>query len=141
MRVMLRIAVISFAVLAIVLAYLRSMPVDAIPVGTPVRQDDFTYTVTRVVKEKSSENVAYVVTIRVDNEAKRVDFRWSDDIAFVTDSTGKKYQAVMPSPSVADDRPAIPPGESATYDLTFDLPADAKSPMLHYWNGILMGDV
>src|ERR1022692_3223921 len=141
MRVMLRIAVTVVAVLAIGIAYLRSVPVDVISIGTPVRQDDFTYTVTRVVKEQKSENVSYVVTIRVDNEAKRVDYHWSDDIAFVTDASGRRYQAIAPSPSAAADRTPIPPGESATYDLTFDLPADAKHPMLRYWNGILMGDV
>jgi hypothetical protein len=141
MKVMLRIAVIAVALIAIGSAYLRSMPLDVTQIGTPVRQDDFTYTVTRVVKVKKSENVSYVVTIRVDNEAKRVDYRWSDDIASVSDSTGRRYRAVAASSSVAAERTPIPPGGSATYDLIFNLPADAKYPMLRYWNGVLMGDV
>ena len=134
-----RVALIGLALIAIVITYVRSPPMDIVPIGQPLRQDDFTYTVTRVLKERTADTVSYVVTIRVNNDAKRVDYRWSDDMVFVTDAAGRRYRAAAPAASA--DRAAIPPGASAAYDLTFDLPADAMNPMLRYWNGILMGDV
>lgn len=140
MKSLLRFAVIAAAVLAIGIGYVRSLPVDVVPIGKPVRQDDFTYTVTHVGKERKSEGVSYVVTIRVDNEAKRVDYVWNDDTAFVTDSAGRRYRAVASSPAAVERAPILP-GAFALFDLTFDLPADAKNPTLRYWNGILMGDV
>ena len=141
MNSILRFAVIAVAVLAIGIGYLRSLPVDVVPVGKPVRQDDFTYTVTHVGKERKSDGVTCFVTIRVNNEAKRVDYWWSDDTTFVTDSAARRYRAAAPTIPAAVNRAPIPPGASAAYDLTFSLPADAKNPILRYWNGILMGDV
>ncbi len=140
MNALLRVALIGLALIAIVITYVRSLPMDIVPIGQAVRQDDFTYTVTRVLKERTADTVSYVVTIRVNNDAKRVDYRWSDDTVFVTDAAGRRYRAAAPTTPAADRAP-ISPGASAAYDLTFDLPADAKNPMLRYWNGILMGDV
>jgi|SRR5450755_1127909 len=137
----LRFAIIGLALIAVGLAYFRSQPLDVVPIGNAVRQDDFTYTITRVVKERDAETVSYVVTIRVENDAKRVDYQWSDDTVFVTDAAGRHYHAIVSNTSTAVDRAPIPPSASAEYDLTFRLPADAKNPMLRYWNGILMGDV
>jgi hypothetical protein len=141
MNALLRFAVICLALVAVGISYFRSQPVDVVPIGKPVRQDDFTYTVTRVLKVQNADTVSYVVTIRVDNDAKRVDYRWSDDTAFVTDAAGVRYRAIASKTAAAVQRAPIPPGASAEYDLAFSLPADAKNPMLHYWNGILMGDV
>jgi uncharacterized protein DUF4352 len=140
MNALLRFALIGLALIAIVSTYVRSLPMDIVPIGQPVRQDDFTYTVTRILKERNADTVSYVVAIRVNNDAKRVDYRWSDDAVFVADAAGRRYRAAS-STTLAADRAPIPPGASAAYDLTFRLPADAKNPMLRYWNGILMGDV
>jgi hypothetical protein len=141
MNALLRIAVICLALIAVGISYLRSLPADVVPIGKPVRQDDFTYTVTRVVTARHVDTLSYVVTIRVGSDAKRADYHWSDDSAFVTDAAGGRYRAVAGKSAPAVDRAPIPPGATATYDLTFNLPADAKNPMLHYWNGILMGDI
>jgi len=111
-----------------------------IAVGTPVRQDDFSYTVTRVAKHRQTENIAYEVTIRVDNHAKIVDYQWRDAIACVSDAAGRLYRA-HPNPHDGSDHPPIAAGSSAEYTLTFVLPATAQRPTLRYSNGILMGDV
>jgi hypothetical protein len=136
-----RAAVIAIVVVAVGIAYLRSLPPDIVAVGTPVRQDDFLYTVTRVVKHRTHENISYIATIRVDNQAKRVDYRWSDENAYVTDSTGRRYAAVGSGSPDDRDRPPIAAGAFAEFDLAFVLPAAAQHPILHYWNGIMMGDV
>lgn len=132
--------VIAIAAFAIGLIYIRSLPEVVVAVGAPVRQDDFLYTVTRVVKHQENENVAYVVTVRVDNQAKIVDYQWRDAIAYVTDKTGRQYQALRDQRGGLD-RPPIAAGASATYDLTFVLPGAAQIPVLRYSNGTMMGDV
>jgi hypothetical protein len=131
-----------FAVVAIAIAviYIHSQPQIIVAVGQPVRQDDFLYTVTRVVKHRENANIAYIVTIRVDNQAKVVDYRWRDESAYVAGATGRQYRA-LPDSRSGLDRPPIPAGESAAYTLTFVLPANEQLPMLRYSNGILMGDV
>ncbi|HKW45527.1 MAG TPA: DUF4352 domain-containing protein [Candidatus Eremiobacteraceae bacterium] len=121
--------------------YLRSLPVEVVAVGTPVRQDDFRYTVTRVLKHRASETVSYIVTIRVDNDAKQVVYVWRDDAAYVEDSAGRRYPSRNSKSQGQRDREPILAGDSASYDLTFDVPAAAAGPMLRYSNGILMGDV
>jgi hypothetical protein len=121
-------------------AAFRSSPETIVAVGEPVRQDDFLYTVARVGKHSENGNVAYLVTIRVDNQAEVVDYRWRDEIAYVTDAAGSQYHA-EPGPVNDSERLAISAGESAAYTLAFVLPLTAKTPVLRYSNGILMGDV
>src|SRR5579872_94404 len=112
-----------------------------VPVGQAVRQDDFLYTVTRVAAKKTPSSTVYAITIRVDNQALRVDYHWSNDIAYVQDDAGRKFQALAPSNVVVADESTVPPGGSADFTLDFQLPADARAPVLRYWNGILMGDI
>jgi hypothetical protein len=114
-----------------------------VPVGQAVRQDDFLYTVTHVVEKKTASSTVYVVTIRVDNQALRVDYHWSDDIAYVADGAGRKFQARANSAAAGETKEewTVPPGGSADYTLDFELPKDARAPVLRYWNGILMGDI
>ena len=128
-------------VIVIVALYLRSHPYNLIAIGEPVRQDDFLYTVTNVEKHREVDAVSYVVTVRVDNQAKIVDYRWSYDMVYVTDSAGRRYRAIESAGFGGSDRAAVAAGSSAAYQITFDLPSTAEHPMLHYWNGIMMGDV
>jgi hypothetical protein len=141
MRFLIRAGVVVIAVLILGVAYVRSVPVDVIAIGVPVRQDDFLYTVTRVDKHRVNGIVSYIVSIRVDNQAKIVDYRWSDNTVYVTDSGGRRYSAVEPDRSSALDRPPIAAGSSAEYAMRFELPVTAEHPMLRYWNGFMMGDI
>ena len=141
MRFIVRSALIFAAVVIAGVGYLRSLPVAIVAVGAPVRQDDFRYTVTRVLKHRTTDTVSYVVTIRVDNDAKQVSYVWRDDSAYVVDSVGHHYFARNSASPGRRDRQPISAGDSASYDLTFDVPAPAVGPMLRYSNGILMGDV
>jgi len=138
---MIRAGLILAVVIVIVAIYVRSLPLNVIAIGEPVRQDDFLYTVTNVDKHRAGDTVSYVVTVRVDNQAKIVDYRWSDDKVYVTDSADVRYRAIESGGLGGSDRAAIAAGSSAAYQLTFDLPSTAEHPMLHYWNGIMMGDI
>ena len=133
-------AFLAVVAVAAAVIYIHALPDTVVAVGEPVRQDDFQYTVTRVVKHRHNDSIWYGVTIRVDNNAKVVDYRWRDEIAYVTDAAGRRYRALSDSQS-ATDHPPIPAGASAAYTMTFVLPASEHNPTLHYSNGILMGDI
>jgi hypothetical protein len=112
-----------------------------VPIGQSVRQDDFLYTVTRVVRRQTSSSTVYAVTIRVDNQALRVDYHWSDGIAYVEDVAGRKFKALPDSGGAEAAASTVPPGGSAAFTLDFELPKYARAPVLRYWNGILMCDI
>src|SRR5450755_1828963 len=113
MKSILRTLVVGAAVAACVIVYLRSLPPQLVAIGTPVRQDDFLYTVTRVEKMRARGGIDYAVTIKIDNQAKRVDYQWSDDSAFVTDSKGRRYNAAGAPGASNLYRAPIPAGASA----------------------------
>ncbi len=132
----------ALAALSVVLV-VRSVKPEIVAVGEPVRQDDFLYTVTSVSTKRAHASTVYAVTLRVDSQARRVDYRWSDDNAYVTDDSGRRYVSSTSTADAATDESAspVPPGGTGVFTLDFELPNDARSPMLHYWNGIMMGDV
>ena len=141
MRTFLSIALILAVVGAFALyAVARMTPPTIVSIGQPVRQDDFLYTVVRVEQHKTSDGALYTVEIRVDNQAVRVDYHWSDDTAYVVDAAGHRYQHIA-VPSALDESTTVTPGGIGVYALRFKLPGGARSPMLRYWNGIMMGDV
>lgn len=148
------VAILAAIALFIALAYTFSTPRHFVTLGTPIRQDDFVYVVTGVGRTPEISNgaataratgVFYIVTIRVDNGAKRVSFRWDERIPHIVDAQGRRYDkstdgqaalnaATKPSYSVA-------PGQSASFQAVFDVPANIDKPALALDNGILMGDI
>jgi hypothetical protein len=157
-----RLRVLSFGafgvVLALVLAvaalYTFSAPRRFVALDTPIRQDDFVYTVTGVGRTPTISNPAasanakgefYIVTIRVDNDAKRVSFVWDERIPHIIDAQGQRWD-VSPQGQMALDaalkpRFSIPAGDSRTFEAVFDVPTTIERPSLVFDNGILMGDV
>ncbi len=76
----------------------------------------------------------YHVAILVQNQALRVDYRWRDDIAGVTDRAGVRYRPTSCGQFV------LGPGQSRIADVTFDLPRAARDAKIQFWDGIFMGD-
>lgn len=109
-------------------------PTENVAIGQPIRHDDFLFTVERVTRESRVDGVRYHVAILVQNQALRVDYRWRNDIAYVTDRRGVRYRPTSSGQFV------LGPGESRTAGLTFDLPRDARDVKLQFWDGIFMGD-
>ena len=133
-------ALICIALIASIFVAHAGSP-KMVPIGQAVRQDDFLYTVTHVVAKRTISSTVYVVTIRVDNQALRVDYHWSDDIAYVVDGTGRKFKARAEAVGAEASDSIVPPGGSADFTLDFELPKAARAPVLRYWNGVLMGDI
>lgn len=128
-------------------------PTRAVAIGEPIRQDDFLYTVVGVAKTPMigtppqrivAHGEFYVATIQVDNQAKRVDYRWDPSIVYVVDAGGKHYGPALDAQRTLDtENPdlVISAGSSARYQVVFDLPRTVAHPALAFSNGILMGDV
>jgi Domain of unknown function (DUF4352) len=134
--------------------YAFSVPHVFVGLGVPIRQDDFTYTVTAVGKAKAvgkgsqavrARGIFYLVTVRLDNHALRVPYEWDDRVAHVVDADGTAY-GVAPQVQAqwSDGHPPshlVPAGGHASFQLAFDIPQTATKPALAFSNGILMGDV
>jgi hypothetical protein len=148
------VAILAAIALFTALAYTFSTPRSFVSLGTPVRQDDFVYVVTGVGRAPEISNGAataratgifYIVTIRVDNDAKRVSFRWDERIPHIVDGQGRRYDKSADGQAAlnAATKPhyTIAPGQSASFQAVFDLPVTIEKPSLAFDNGILMGDI
>ena len=142
------------AVIAGVIYFYSSSPPYQVAIGEPIRQDDFLYTVVGVTKARTvgddahkavANGVFYVTTIQVDNQAMRVGYQWDPSIVFVTDDSGQRYTMSLDAQRALDaSHPVdtmIDAGRSARYEVAFDLPSEARHPVLGFANGIMMGDV
>ena len=140
--------------LAIAGLYTFSTPQRYVALGTPIQQDDFVYVVTAVgrtpqISNKSAtakaNGIFYIVTIRVDNKARRVAFKWDERIPQIVNAQGTRYDKSRDGQAALDaaTKPSytIPAGQSATFQAVFDVPADIEKPVLAFDNGILMGDL
>ena len=140
--------------LAVVLFYTYSRPNTLVALGTPIQQDDFIYVVNAVgrsskisnkVASATADGIFYIVTIRVDNDAKRASFTWDERIPHIVDADGHRYDD-SPEGQAALDAAGKPdfvilPGSSASFQAVFDVPTDIRRPVLALDNGILMGDL
>lgn len=142
------------AVLAIAVSYTFATPRHLVALGTPIHQDDFVYTVTGVGRTPKISNTAssatahgefYIVSIRVDNDARRAGFVWDERIPHIVDAQGLRYDKSPDGQAALDaslkPRFAIAPGNSDTFQAVFDVPPNIEKPALVFDNGILMGDV
>ena len=132
--------------------YFLARPTAQVALGTPIRQDDFTYTVVHAAKAQTlvvngrsirARGSFYIVTVRLDNNAVRVPFEWRDDIAQLVDAHGNKYRvdtnALGSAPAYERER-SVPAGQNASFMLVFDVPKTIEQPLLVFDNGIMMGD-
>jgi hypothetical protein len=119
--------------------------------------DDFFFTVVQAAEVPSSETakksdgvtepVDYLVSLRVDNRAKRVPFSFDgQSLAFVkiTDGSLVARPRAERLPGGNEGRPVVHvlrAGESATYDYVFSLSRDHKSLCLRVMTGGVLGDL
>lgn len=125
-----------------------------ISLGEPIRHDDFFYSATHVLVQDSIGTTKprgrfWIVTLQVNNQAKRVDHPWTNSVAFITDTHGHTYTN---QPHIQQQLNALHPfgwqqtyitsaGHTDTSQLVFDLPKSFKKPFLQYQGELLMGDV
>jgi len=110
-----------------------------VAVGTPIRHDDFLFTVASIHRSRSHDGTAhYRVAVLVQNQAKVVDYQWRDSIAsvraFDKGGFGHDFYPLTRGSFI------LHAGEEKTANLTFDVPAGYSSANLRFWDGIFMGD-
>lgn len=154
LRLLLGAGIFGAAVIAGLIFFYSDSPPYQVGIGQPIRQDDFLYTVVGFTKARTvgddahkavAHGIFYVTTIQVDNQAMRVGYRWDPTIVFITDDAGKRYTMSLDAQRAIDaTHPVdtmIDAGRSARYEVAFDLPTDARHPVLGFSNGVMMGDV
>ncbi len=114
-------------------------PPIVVAVGTPIQHDDFFFTVTAIHRGKVADGSAhYRVSVRVQNQAKVVEYLWRDTIAYVRafDSRGfgRDFSPVTHATFI------LQAGEKRTAKLVFYIPPGYSSANLRFWDGVFMGD-
>lgn len=121
-----------------------------------IQYDDFAFSVQGVRKTDSlgvgefntkPQGLYYVISLKIVNHAKRVDFRFKYESAKVLDVEDKQFgwspagqRALESSTRKRCDQP-IPAGTSCTTEVVFDLPADAELKHFRISEGGLVGDI
>lgn len=150
----LAIGIVLLAAISIAVLYTFSGPRHVVGLDTPIRQDDFVYSVTAVGRTRAISNRAasatargefYIVAVHVENDARRVSFVWDERIPHIVDAQGRRWDH-SPQGQAALDAAitpsfSIPAGESRTFQTVFDVPLTIEKPTLVFDNGILIGDV
>ena len=121
-----------------------------------IQYDDFAFSVLGVRKSNTlsggasatmAEGVFYVVTLKIANHAKRVDYHFKKASPILVDDTGREFQlsatgqTALESSGVDQCLAPIPAGASCTTQVAFDLPADARIAQLRISEWPLAGDI
>jgi hypothetical protein len=121
-----------------------------------IQYDDFAFSVIEVRKadvlgmpdsEAKAAGVFYVVTLKIANHAKRVDYKPKRASAILIDNKGREFflsesgQAGLESSQGPRCYDPIPAGASCVTELVFDIPADSRISQLRISEGGLVGDI
>lgn len=119
-----------------------------------IQYDDFAFSVQAVRKTKTlgtqaAQGIYYIVTLKVANHARRVDFQFDNLSAMLADDEGRKFylspdgQKALAAARGGSDpcAAALPAGASCVTEIVFDLPADASNPHLRISKGEAVGDI
>lgn len=111
----------------------------------PIRYDDFAFaalavTQTRTLGSSTAQGLYTIVTLRVTNDAKRVQYKFDDKIAVLMDARGKRYPVSRAGPADAC-AVALDPGGSCVTELVFDAPAEIRPLYLAISMGGPLGDL
>ncbi len=119
-----------------------------------IHHDDFEYSVQSMERAEyigsaKANGIFYIVTFQVQNDAKRVDHKWDNKIAYLIDENGKEYENSYDQQMnlkktkdfILKEKYATPSGETESTILVFDLPKDVKETYLKVRCDFLMGDM
>jgi hypothetical protein len=143
----------SYALL--IMVFLAACSNSDVSIGTneAVQHDDFFYTVTHVEKAERIGDIKpkgqfYLVHFQVNNAAKRVNYPWDNNVAFVEDEHGNVYENSLDAQKILNKQQSFgwkqhyltAFGSSQNTIFVFDVPASAQ-PSLRYRGDFLMGDL
>ena len=119
-----------------------------------IQYDDFAFSVqsvrtTRSIGDSTAQGLFYIVTLKVANHAKRVNYEFKHDSPVLVAGDGRQYrvsfeaQGALDSASGAADPCAtpIPSGSWCTKEVVFDVAPDTTDLRLRVSTGGLAGDI
>jgi hypothetical protein len=121
-----------------------------------IHHDDFEYSVQNVSKTEmigplKANGIFYIVTFRVENQAKRVEHQWDNSIAYLTDENGREYENSYElqkklrfrgiNPFNLQEKYNTQAGQTDSTMLVFEVPAEVKEVYLKVRGEFLMGDL
>ena len=129
-----------------------------INVGDRIHHDDFEYSVSNYMVSRFLKNdtdtlnangMFYVVTFRVENMARRIGHNWDNNIGYIIDEHGIKYDNLPKVQQFLEkshpfgylDKYNTLAGASDSTYLAFDLPVTDTRPFFMVRGETLMGDV
>jgi hypothetical protein len=147
-----------FIVLLLLTSCNSDKTVNIIGVGERIHHDDFEYSVsnymiTRFLKNGSdtlkANGMFYLVSFRVENRAMRVGHNWDNNIGFIVDGSGGKYENLpqvqqfleKSKPFGYHEKYNTPAGATDSTCLAFDLPLTVTRPFFLVRGETLMGDM
>jgi hypothetical protein len=129
-----------------------SRPEELVGLNQPVRYDDFAFSVLGARREKAvgegryqrvASGVYVIVRMKIDNQAKRVSYRFQKGAPVVLDDQGAEYQVDPDAQAALDGQRnpvltwpvTIPAGQAFEVDLVFDVPQDRRDLRLRMGQG------
>ena len=121
-----------------------------------IQYDDFAFSVLGVRKANvlgdeasraDARGAYYIVTIKIANHAKRVNYTFKKASAVLVDAGGREFrisasgQKAIESPNNNQCSAPIPAGASCITEVVFDVPADTRAAQFRISEGGLAGDI
>lgn len=148
------VAAIGLSLLAMLAALNRRD--QAVGLNQEIQYDDFAFSVLGVRKasalgsgdtQTNARGVYHVVTLKIANHAKRVDYTFKKASAILVDDRGREFhlsvdgQQTLKSTQSNKCNGPIPAGASCTAEIAFDLPADALPSQMRFSEGDSIGEI
>lgn len=147
-----------FCALILLLSCKRNPDFNVIQVGQRIHHDDFEYSVSNFMVTNflrfgtdtlRANGMFYIVNFKVENRARRVNHEWSNDIGYIIDGNGGKYDNVPDDQKyfaktknlTFRDKYVTPAGATDSAYLVFDLPLTVTRPCFMVRGQTLMGDI
>jgi hypothetical protein len=152
------VALLVIAVVLLSILALLNRRNQVVGLNQEIQYDDFAFSVLGTVKansvgsittQRSTDGQFYVVTLKVTNHARRVNYRFPKGGAILVDDSGKEYHISGAGQKALDGETTksggceseIPPGASCITDLVFELPKEARISHVRISEGGAVGDV
>ncbi|MCI0490530.1 MAG: DUF4352 domain-containing protein [Blastocatellia bacterium] len=155
--------VIAVIVVGLCLIFLASLAAlnrhnQAAGLNQEIRYDDFAFSVQRVRKTDSlgsgtnirkARGTYCIVTIKVANHAKRIDYQFNNEAVILIDGAGREYRISAEGQDALESRDGyidpcaarILAGEECVTEVVFDVPANISDLSLKFSEGGPLGDI
>jgi hypothetical protein len=124
-----RLGIFAAVYIGIVIFVSLLSPRRVLHIGDDQCWDDWCLAVTNVRSQASGDGQSYDITLRISSRARGRAQRAIDAEVYLMDDRGRCYNA-MPDPAAVPLDSLLQPQEAITVMRVFDLPADARDPVL-----------